>query len=79
MLSVKQLEEKANTIRKYTIESIGKLGVGHIGGCLSIADILAVLYFDVMNIDPKNPQKKTETDSYCQKVTADQQCILRLL
>lgn len=50
------LEEHAKEIRKLTIEMIGKLGVGHIGGCLSIADVLSVLYFDVMNIDPQNPK-----------------------
>ncbi|TVP85485.1 MAG: transketolase [Acholeplasmataceae bacterium] len=49
------LEKQANTIRKLTLEAIGTLGVGHIGGSLSIADILAVLYFDQMKIDPKNP------------------------
>jgi len=51
------LEEKAKEIRIQTIRCIGKLGVGHIGGSLSIADVLAVLYYDQMNIDPKNPQK----------------------
>lgn len=35
---------------------IGKAGSGHPGGSLSIADILAVLYFQVMNYDPKNSQ-----------------------
>lgn len=49
------LEEKAKEIRKLTIQSIATLGVGHVGGSLSIADILAVLYFDQMNVDPKNP------------------------
>lgn len=49
------LEEKAKEIRRHTIECIAHLGVGHIGGSLSIADVLAVLYFDQMNIDPKNP------------------------
>jgi len=50
------LEKKAKEIRKLTIEMIGKLGIGHIGGCLSIADILAVLFFDEMNIDAKEPK-----------------------
>lgn len=50
------LDDIALEIRKLTIESIGKLGVGHIGGCLSICDLLSVLYFDIMNIDPKNPK-----------------------
>lgn len=33
-----------------------RLSLGHPGGSLSIADILAVLYFDEMNVDPKNPK-----------------------
>ena len=53
---VKDLEFQAKELRKSTIEMIGKLGVGHIGGCLSIMDALAVLYFNEMNIDPKNPK-----------------------
>lgn len=46
---------KSREIRKLTIESIGNLGVGHIGGCLSVVDVLTVLYYSVMNIDPKKP------------------------
>jgi transketolase len=33
-------------------------GSGHVGGALSVADILAVLYGKFMNVDPKNPQKE---------------------
>ena len=51
------LEQQAKEIRKHTLSCIGKLGVGHVGGSLSIADVLSVLYFDQMNIDPKNPKK----------------------
>lgn len=51
------LRHTANEIRKQTIQCIGQLGVGHIGGCLSLAEVLAVLYFDVMNIDPADPKK----------------------
>ncbi len=60
MLSDKMtmLARKAHEIRKQTIQCIGKLGVGHIGGSLSLPEVLSVLYFDVMNIDPKNPQKE---------------------
>ncbi len=50
------LELHAKEIRKYTIQTIATLGVGHIGGSLSIVDALAVLYFDQMKIDPKNPK-----------------------
>ena len=46
------LKEFAIEIRKETIKSIGNLGVGHIGGSLSIVDLLAVLYGKEMNIDP---------------------------
>lgn len=53
---VKDLKRKALRIRMITIEMIGKLGVGHIGGSLSIADALAVLYYKVMKIDPNNPK-----------------------
>jgi transketolase len=53
---VKDLEQEAKELRKLTIEMIGKLGVGHIGGCLSIMDVLSVLFFHEMNIDPKDPK-----------------------
>ena len=49
---------KANAIRRLTMDAIGGLGVGHIGGCLSLADLLAVLYFGGhMNVDPGEPKK----------------------
>ena len=51
------LKEFAIEIRKETIKSIGNLGVGHIGGSLSIVDLLAVLYGKEMNIDPQTPKK----------------------
>ena len=35
---------------------IGSIGVGHLGGCLSVAEVLTVLYFKHMNVDPKNPK-----------------------
>ena len=52
---VAELEEKAKEIRKLTLTCIGKLGMGHVGGSLSIADLLAVLYFDRMRVDPARP------------------------
>ncbi len=51
---IKMLENRACEIRKLTIQTIGKLGVGHIGGALSLCEVLSVLYFDVLNIDPKD-------------------------
>lgn len=53
---IAQLNQRAKEIRYHTMDAIGTLGVGHIGGCLSIAEVLAVLYFEEMNIDPKNPK-----------------------
>ena len=50
-----ELEKKCIEIRKSVLNTIGTLGVGHIGGCLSIVDLLVVLYEKHMNIDPKNP------------------------
>ncbi|EJF39099.1 transketolase, thiamine pyrophosphate-binding domain protein [Clostridium sp. MSTE9] len=49
------LQHQANVIRKLTLEEIGKLGVGHVGGSLSICEVLAALYFRLMKIDPHNP------------------------
>ena len=53
---VLELRLEANEIRKETVKTIASIGVGHIGGSLSIADVLSVLYFDQMKIDPKNPK-----------------------
>lgn len=43
-------------IRENIIRSIGSIGVGHIGGCLSLVEILGSLYFKHMRINPLNPQ-----------------------
>jgi len=52
------LSQKAKEIRRGTLTCVGALGVGHIGGALSIAEVLAALYFKHMRIDPKNPKKE---------------------
>ncbi len=46
----------ANKIRKNALTAVYSAQSGHPGGSLSIADLLALLYFEVMNIDPKNPK-----------------------
>ena len=51
-----ELKEICKNIRIDTVRCIGSIGVGHIGGCLSIVEILASLYFKKMNINPENPQ-----------------------
>ena len=50
------LKGQAKEIRKLTIEEIGTLGTGHIGGAMSIADVLALLYFHRMKVDPAQPR-----------------------
>lgn len=52
---IKELEIFALKIRMETIKAIGTRGFGHIGGAMSITDTIAVLYGEVMNINPKNP------------------------
>lgn len=50
------LEDKCRHTRRLIVDEIGKLGVGHIGGCLSTVEALVVLYHKAMNIDPANPK-----------------------
>ncbi len=52
---VKFLNDKADDIRKLIIEMIGRLGVGHVGGSLSIVELLTVLYYDKAKVDPARP------------------------
>ncbi|MDD5155793.1 MAG: transketolase [Candidatus Omnitrophica bacterium] len=52
---IKELEEKARTVRRLIVQMLGKAGSGHPGGSLSAADMITVLYFAVMRYDPKNP------------------------
>ena len=51
-----QLERIANNVRFGIIEGVYSAGCGHPGGSLSIADVLTYLYFEEMNVDPKNPK-----------------------
>lgn len=51
----RELEIIATKIRKETLQAIKTSGSGHIGGSFSIAELLSVLYFDIMNINPQNP------------------------
>ncbi len=51
------LEEKARQIRKDVVTMIHQSSDGHPSPALSIADMIAALYFHVLNIDPQNPEK----------------------
>ena len=55
---IEALENIANEIRVDIIEQVYNAQSGHPGGSLSCADILTVLYFNQMNIDPKRPNAK---------------------
>lgn len=55
---VRNLRFTANNIRKDLISSLYVAGSGHTAGPLGIVDILTVLYFDFLNIDPKSPWKE---------------------
>ena len=53
---IKELEMLSNNIREGIIEEVYSAQSGHPGGALSIADILTVLYFNQMNINPQGPK-----------------------
>ena len=50
------LKRIANNVRFNIIEGVYNAGCGHPGGSLSIADVITYLYFEEMNVDPKNPK-----------------------
>ena len=52
----KQLKLTAAKIRRHIIEAVSAAKSGHPGGSLSVTDIITTLYFDEMNVDPKNPK-----------------------
>ena len=52
---LKDLEEKANDIRKDLIEMLVEAGSGHSAGPLDMADVMTCMYFHVLNHDPNNP------------------------
>lgn len=51
-----ELAKKANEVRKGIVTAVHSAKAGHPGGSLSAADIFTYLYFEEMNIDPKNPK-----------------------
>lgn len=57
--SVQALEEISKEIRRGIIDQVYNAQSGHPGGALSCADILTVLYFNQMNINPKEPNAET--------------------
>jgi transketolase len=53
---LKFLEKFALEARRLTVQQVGSIGMGHIGGSLSMIELLTVLYNKFMNVDPKNPK-----------------------
>lgn len=51
-----ELRKKANEVRKGIVTAVHAAKAGHPGGSLSAADMFTFLYFEEMNIDPKNPK-----------------------
>lgn len=54
-INIENIRRFSADIRIETIKALAHAGFGHIGGSISIADVLAVLYGGAMKIDPKNP------------------------
>lgn len=54
-LTIKQLEDKARTIREDIITMLERAGSGHSAGPLGLSDIFAALYFDILKYDSQNP------------------------
>ena len=62
-MNIKELQIKANEVRKGIVTGVHAAKAGHPGGSLSAADIFTYLYFEEMNIDPKEP-KKADRDRF---------------
>ena len=58
-----ELQQTANEVRKGIVTAVHSAKAGHPGGSLSAADIFTYLYFEEMNIDPKDP-KKADRDRF---------------
>lgn len=53
---IQELQQRAKAVRRHIITMLGEAGSGHPGGSLSAADIVSVLYFDTMKLDPEKPE-----------------------
>ena len=54
-MTVDELSRMANRLRLDVVETVHDAGDGHPGPCMSIADIMSVLFFNELRLDPKNP------------------------
>ncbi len=53
--SLRQLIDLGKEARREVVKMIGKVGVGHVGGCMSIIEALVYLYYKEMRIKPEDP------------------------
>ena len=58
-----KLMKTANEVRKGIVTSVHSAKAGHPGGSLSAADLFTYLYFEELNVDPKDP-KKADRDRF---------------
>ena len=63
MMTNQELQKTANEVRKGIVTAVHAAKSGHPGGSLSAADIFTYLFFEEMNIDPKDP-KKADRDRF---------------
>ena len=73
------LAKTANEIRKGIVTAVHSAKAGHPGGSLSCADLMTFLYFEEMNIDPKDPKKADRDRFVLSKVTVHPLFIRHLL
>ena len=73
-----ELQKTANEVRKGIVTALHAAKAGHPGGSLSAADVFTYLYFEEMNIDPKDPKKADRDRFVLSKVTLHQDCTLYL-
>jgi transketolase len=77
---VQLIQHKAEAIRRNIVLMLGT-DRGHLGGSLSIADLIAALYFGVMNFDPNNPRQRNRDRFVLSKghsVVAQYACLIEL-
>ena len=58
-MDITELRRTANQIRRRDLEAVYEAGAGHIGGELSVIDLLTALYFHILNVNPNDPQDPT--------------------
>ena len=67
-MDTRELKKAAADVRIGVIKALHNAGSGHPGGSLSATDIVTALYFDEMNIDPKDPGLKDEFTETLRKI-----------